>query len=105
MVLTHDPLPLTPNPSRFIERSFNRKGPSVVQLIDREVDATSFAPLTLLHIDDEPIASHRPDLHRWNTGVPGAIQDLVGHLWLHRKNHPRLALTEQEGIQPQGIEG
>ena len=31
---------------------------------------------------------HRPHLHRWNTGVPGPIQYVVGHLGLHRKDGP-----------------
>jgi len=73
-------------------------------LIDREIDTAPLTPLPLLYIDDETIASHCPDFHRWNTGIPGAIQDLFDHLSLHRKNDPRLALTEQEGISPRCIE-
>ena len=74
--------------SRTVQGSFNRKGPPVVKLIDRKVDAATLAPLPLLHIDDKTIASHRSDLHRGDTGVPGAIQNLIGHLRFHRKDHP-----------------
>jgi len=73
-------------------------------LIDWEVNAATLGPLPLLDIDDETITSNRADPHRWNAGIMGAIQYLLGQLGLHRKDDAGLTLPEQQSIPPQCLE-
>ena len=57
--MTPYPLRLTPHVLQLTQRAFNRKSPPVIELIDREIDMATFAPLPLLHIDNKTVSSYR----------------------------------------------
>ena len=54
-----------------------------MKLIDWEVDAAALVPLALLDLNHETIATHRSDLHRWNTRIPCELQNLIGQFRFH----------------------
>jgi hypothetical protein len=88
----------------FQERALECVSPLIKDDIKIEIDISLRYPISVVHVDDEPVAFHLAKPGCIHVHLSSDFEDLFCLIRLHRENDPRLALSEQNRIPPQSTD-